>query len=226
MKKIVLLVIILLLVNKGFCQSTDKSLRTSIDSVYTPTIKKEARINYNKGNKAFDRNKYYKAIKYYRLALSIDPVYVDALDNIAVCFRRIGELDSAIIYYEKSLEIIPNNKLALNNLGLVFNRKGEFNNAIKVYNKIVSIDSLNANGYYGLAQSYLNINQYDNTIINGLKAYNLWKDNNSLYASDALYFVGYGYKYKDDLDNALRYFKMSAKIGNIYSKQLLKKLSK
>ena len=82
---------------------------------------------------------YKKAIDRFKKALLIDSLFTDALDNMALCYRRINEVDNAIFYYKKSLKIMPNNRMALNNLGTAYIAKGDFNNAIETYTSLLSV---------------------------------------------------------------------------------------
>lgn len=203
----------------------DMSIDPSSVGLLSPTQNTEAKEIYNSGVEFFRSEKYGKAIAAFKSAIALDPAYTDAMDNLAVCFRRVGQLDSAIFYYEKSLKYLPMNKTALNNLGLVYGQKEDYRSAINVYQRILAIDTLDANGYFGLSQSYLNISELDSTIENGLKAFEIWQSSKKVvYAGDALFYVGYAYLGKNDADNGTKYLYASAKLGNKMAVDILNKM--
>ena len=153
-----------------------------------------------KGKKEDAIKKYKKAIDLFKKALLIDSLFTDALDNMAVCYRRINEVDNAIFYYKKSLKIIPNNRMVLNNLGTAYIAKGDFNNAIETYTSLLTIvepndkesaasrDFFKAEPYYGLANTYYKMKNYEKSKEYSLLASEIWKQNDLIeYSQDALY---------------------------------------
>ncbi len=84
--------------SKEFEELTEKKelkprVTLSTTEVYKPTSSEEARINYNKGVESFNNKDLDNAVKYYEKALSIDPKYVDAYDNLGLVFRHQGNLE-------------------------------------------------------------------------------------------------------------------------------------
>lgn len=227
MRKIVILVLINCFY-LGYCQD-----RTSLDNVYNPTLIPQARELYNEGNIAFEKNKYTIAIQKFRKVISIDPKFTDSYDNLAVCFRRTNQLDSAIFYYNKSLKMFPKNRLALNNLGVAYIDNNQFDKAEETYKISLGLNSnsietdeaeieYKGEPYYGLCRTYFYQNKFDLAIFNGEKAYNIWIVKLPLYASDALYLVGLSYIKKGDKSNGLININKAAKMGNYNAKDYLK----
>jgi tetratricopeptide (TPR) repeat protein len=173
----------------------------------------EAVKYYSKGYSAFQNNELDNAIKYYRLAYQNDTKFTDAIDNLAMCFRRVNKLDSAEYYYNVSLSIFPKNMLALNNLALVYILADMYDKSIETYNKILKIDSLNADGYYGLADVKLRQNDYDAVIKYASKAYALWIDNDKIYAGDAMRYIGLANLNKGNKKEAKSAFKKAESLG-------------
>ncbi len=147
---------------------------------------------------------YKKAIDRFKKALLIDSLFTDALDNMALCYRRINEVDNAIFYYKKSLKIMPNNRMALNNLGTAYIAKGDFNNAIETYTSLLSVVEPNdkesaasrnfykAEPYYGLAQTYFKMENYEKSKEYSFLASEIWKQNDLIeYSQDALYIYAF-----------------------------------
>lgn len=224
-------IVILVLINSfylGYCQD-----RTSLDNVYNPTIIPQARELYNEGNIAFENKKYSIAIQKYRKVISIDAKFTDSYDNLAVCFRRTNQLDSAIFYYNKSLKIFPKNRLALNNLGVAYIDNNQFDKAEETYKISLGLNSnsietdeaeieYKGEPYYGLCRTYFYQNKFDLAIINGEKAYIIWNEKLPFYASDALFIVGLSYIEKGDKSKGLINVKKAAKMGNNNAKEYLK----
>jgi Tfp pilus assembly protein PilF len=205
------------------------------DNVYKPTLIPEARELYNEGTTALENKKYTIAIQKLRKVISLDPNFTDSYDNIAVCFRRTNQLDSAIFYYNKSLKLYPKNRLALNNLGVAYLQNKQFDNAEETYKKSLLLNSnsietdeaeieYNGEPYYGLCRTYFYQNKYELAVVNGNQAYELWKVKLPLYASDALYIVGLSYINKGDRKKGIIALKESSSLGNQYAKEALKDL--
>jgi len=104
-----------------------------------------------KGNNAYDKSNYKKAIEYYEKALEIAREIGNklgegtALGNLGLVYGGLGKIKKAMEYYEKALEIAREigNKLgegaALANLGLIYGDLGEVKRAIEYYEKALEI---------------------------------------------------------------------------------------
>lgn len=92
MKKLLVLLFLYIPFYSIYCQD-----RTSQDNVYNPTLIPKAIELYNEGTIALENKKYTLAIQKFKKVISIDPKFTDSYDNLAVCFRRINQLDSAIL---------------------------------------------------------------------------------------------------------------------------------
>jgi len=80
-----------------------------------------------------------KAIELFNKALKLDPDFVLAHYDIAVAYRKQGELDLCILEYEKVLKIHPNFPSALSNLGGQYFRKGETEKAVKLFRRAIDV---------------------------------------------------------------------------------------
>jgi len=148
----------------------------STRKVYTPTSSEEARINYNKGVASFKNKDLDNAVKYYEKAISIDPGYVDAYDNLGLAFRHQGNLEKAEFYYKKSIEIYPNGYLAHQNLAIVYGLKKLYDKALNEYKIMIKIDPNDPEGYYGIANYYMTIGNNDLALENAKKALKLYEE--------------------------------------------------
>ena len=126
----------------------------------------------------------------------------------------------------------PKNRLAHSNLGLTYIQGNQFNKAEEIYKKLFKLNAisqessefktvLNAEPHYGLCRVYFYKRDYDLAIFNGNKAYNIWKDNLPLYASDALYIVALSYLNKGEQTQGVKILRKAADLGNKMAKKQL-----
>ena len=59
-------------------------------------------------------------LKIFSKAISINPNYVEAQNNLGTLFMHLGQLDEAVECFQKSIKIDPNYEYAHNNLGLAY----------------------------------------------------------------------------------------------------------
>ena len=76
----------------------------------------------------------------YNQVLKIDPNHSQALNNLGVIFKVLGEHQKAKDCYEKAIEINPNYSDAHNNLGMIFKELGEKQKAKECYEKAIEIN--------------------------------------------------------------------------------------
>ena len=71
-----------------------------------------------------------EAVNAYTGALEHNPTYADALNNRAVVYGRLDQLDLAIADLEQTVSLNPDDALAWSNLGLAYHQLGDFEKAI------------------------------------------------------------------------------------------------
>jgi tetratricopeptide (TPR) repeat protein len=153
---------------------------------YKKTHSREAALMFQGGSiELFKKQRPNEAIKYYRKALEIDPRYVEALDNIAVCYRKIGDYSNAEAYYKKSIEIYPKGEMAHLNLAIVYQALGKLDEAICEYKYVKEINPNNPESYYGLAVIYLKTGNLNDADDNAKLARELYKRNSDPNVVDA-----------------------------------------
>lgn len=141
---------------------------------------------YYKGLDEIKKENYEEAIKYFQDAISEDPEFAFAWDNLGLSYRRLNKFDEAIEAYEKSLEIDPNGKMPLQNIAVAYQHKEEYKKAIKAYKKLAKIDKDNAEVFYGIGIVYaINLKKYEKGLDYMCKAYNRYIEQKSPYRSDA-----------------------------------------
>ena len=105
----------------------DKNKNLIIKETFGRAIK-----NHQEGKTAIAQDLYNQVLK-------IDPNYADALNNLGVIFKDLGEKQKAKDCYEQAIEIDPNHANAYNNLGVILQDLGESQKAKSCYEKAISI---------------------------------------------------------------------------------------
>jgi tetratricopeptide (TPR) repeat protein len=80
-----------------------------------------------------------KAISCYSIALTINPNYAEANNNLGITLHKKGDIDEAISNYKNALLVKPNYAEAQNNLGNAFKDLGKLDLAIKLYEQAILI---------------------------------------------------------------------------------------
>jgi len=189
-----------------------------------PTSSPEARELYNKGQVSSDKGDFKKSVKYYKEAISIDPNYIDAYDNLGLAFRQLGELDSAECYYKKSIEKYPKGTTARMNLGQTYTFKKDYDKALIAYQELTNIDSNYAEGYFGIARTYLAKRQFDSVIKYAKVALVIYTLSSHPYTGDALFLIGVSYYSKGDKTNAKKFLEEAFNFGFNVPQNLLTEL--
>jgi tetratricopeptide (TPR) repeat protein len=152
---------------------------------YTST-NEQAIEYYNQAIEESKKENFKSAVNLYEKCLKVDSTFVNAWDNLGICYRRLKEYDKSIFAYNKSLSINPKGLMPLQNLGIVYRLKQDFPNAIKAYEKLALVDKNNPEVYFGIGQVYaMNIKDYEKGLDNICKAYNLYIAQKSPYRTDA-----------------------------------------
>jgi len=176
-------------------QDNCESFRTQIihirkENFYKESDIKEANNFYKKGNQKLQNAAFKAAIKEYKKALKLDPNFIFALDNIAVCFRNMELFDKAIEYYKRSLDIFPEGNFALQNIAVVYGFKGDSKSAIEYYNRLISLYQNDPEGYFGLAKESLIIGDLELATETALIAYIIYKNDQSEHIADGEKLLG------------------------------------
>ena len=113
---------------------------------------RKARPHNNLGVALADQGYHDQAIKEYRKALEIDPLYPDPIANIGLSLAQQGKIKESITQFLKALEINPEDSKTLNNLGasLIFEKR--YVEAIQRLS-----DSLSLNPYYAQAHNNMGV---------------------------------------------------------------------
>jgi tetratricopeptide (TPR) repeat protein len=171
---------------KDSCQSLNKAMGSNNEAKEKSFSKNPDAMNaYNAGVPLLDKENYSAAIPFFEKAVSIDPEFVFAWDNLGVCYRHTEKYDKAEVAYKTSLKIDPTNKTALQNLPLVYQLQKRNDDAIAAYNNFLSYYPDDPEVFYGVGLLYFNKDDMENALKNLCKAYNIYVEQKSAYRSDA-----------------------------------------
>ena len=87
------------------------------------------------------------AIDSYQKAVSINPNYSEAYQNIGVSHQEMGECEVAIINYKRALQIKPDDVEVYCNMGSAYQDKGDLKAAIDSFKKALNIKPDSAEAY-------------------------------------------------------------------------------
>ncbi|MHA1341564.1 MAG: tetratricopeptide repeat protein [Promethearchaeota archaeon] len=115
---------------------------------------------YYKGEEFYSKNKFKKAIKYFKRALSMDPEFTDALHMAGVCYERLNIYDIALNYYLKNISIDENYLYSQYGAGNMLYRLKRYNEAYNYFKKCVELDKSFAIGFDSLGLTLEKLGKY------------------------------------------------------------------
>ena len=118
---------------------------------------KEAILEYNNKNLA-------SALDLYKEVLEIEPINEEALGNIGVISRALGNNKEAIEYYINVIKINPDNAITYNNLGNAFKAIKDYKRALMAFNDCLKRDPKNFNTYNNIGMVYEGLNDNNKAI--------------------------------------------------------------
>ena len=109
----------------------------------------------NVGMVYYQNQKPERAVFYLGLSTSINPLSIDAQNNLANIYSELNDPDKAIKHYNLALKADPHNTSTLFNLGLVFMESGNASKAIDAFLQVVQIEPGFSPAHKMLANLYL-----------------------------------------------------------------------
>ncbi len=146
------------------------------------------------------------AIEHYRMALTIAPDNLAALNNLGTMLAsdqsapgNSGKVEEAISCFGRAQQIDPASKLSYYNLGVALFRKGETEQAIAQYRKALEIDPNFSDAHLNLGNALRKTGHIDEAIDHLRKAVKITPDYAPAYASLGLLFYERG-EHKEAID--------------------------
>ncbi len=158
----------------------------------------DSRTYYHRGNDAYEKNDFEKAIENYNMAIVLNPNFSEAYFNRGLAYYNKKNYDKAISDYNKSADLDPRNPVIYNNRGDAYYRKQEFENAILDYDRAISLNQKYLKAYYNRGLAYACQQDYEKAIEDFDKVIEL----NPEFA-EAYHIRGLAYDYMQDYTKAI-----------------------
>ncbi len=110
---------------------------------------------YYKGVIYESLEEYLLAIRHYRKAVEINPLFAQAHNNLGYCYKEMHFYSYAIDEYRKAIELIPDRAGYYYNLGNALTHLGRIDEAYLAYKRAVELDPQFAKAHYNLGRTYL-----------------------------------------------------------------------
>ena len=105
-----------------------------------------------------------RAIRHYRQAIALNPLSLEARNNLGNLLIQRRQIAAAIIELQAALAVDPNYVLARNNLGSAYLLNGEEGRAVQEFLTAVHIDRTYVSPYYNLALLYARRGDVDQSV--------------------------------------------------------------
>ena len=96
---------------------------------------------YEKASNLIKLGRFQEAKKLYEAVVSLDPGYVEALNNLGIIYIREGDFDAAKENLEKAVRLNPRHVESYYNMACLYAIKGEAEQGLEYLKKAVSLDS-------------------------------------------------------------------------------------
>src|SRR4030043_651481 len=96
---------------------------------------------YEKASNLIKLGRFQEAKKLYEAVVSLDPGYVEALNNLGIIYIREGDFDAAKENLEKAVRLNPRHVESYYNMACLYAIKGEAEQGLIYLKKAVSLDS-------------------------------------------------------------------------------------
>lgn len=123
---------------------------TSLDYWLSQAQLGDAVACYNAGLIFQEQANISAAIQYYEKAIYLNPVLVEAYNNLGGIYKSNDELDKALGCYLKALNINPDNANINNNIGVILQSQKNFKDALRFLKKALYLDPYCETTYYNM----------------------------------------------------------------------------
>jgi tetratricopeptide (TPR) repeat protein len=165
------------------------------------------RPHYNLGKAYLDLDNTKEAIKYFDMALGINPQYVMALINKGFALARQSDMDGAITLFDRALKEDSNNVEAMTNLGNAKAMLGYIEDAVPLFQKAIKLNPKTTPARINLAKIYRSQDRSRDALKLMAEVLKLEPDN-----FEALLYMGQHHIFKSSPGAAMAYFKAAEKI--------------
>ncbi len=181
--------------------------------MYDGTKSAKAQALFDEALNATQQGEYSKAKKLYDKAIKEDPKFVEAYDNVGVVCRKLEKYDEAISYYLKSTELYPEGIMAYQNLGTVYGLQGKHTDAFNAYKRISEIAPEDAEGWFGMANTSLTMQNFSEAVTYAKKALEIYVEEESHHLGDGYHLLGLAHYYNDENEAARKNLSKAKELG-------------
>ena len=180
---------------------------------WRPAEDSHAYRQFKAANRAYNQRNLRMAINKYRKAAELYPNFVEAYDNLGLCYRHLQVPDSSELWLKKSIEVDPNGTVSRQRLGVLYTKQKSYRKALRQYNELMELHPRNPEGFFGAAKVQLIQGDYEIASRNAAKALEIYRKDNAPYMADASFLLGMIYFYQDDYGKARDYLGEAEKLG-------------
>ena len=101
-----------------------------------------------------------QAIKYFHIALSLNPDDTKIHNNLGMLYDIMGQYEAAIKHYKYAIMLSPRSYRSYNNLGQVYWKMGMQKAAIENYMKAISLKPDYADSHFNLGLIYIDMKNF------------------------------------------------------------------
>ncbi|WP_072682768.1 tetratricopeptide repeat protein [Arcobacter sp. LA11] len=120
---------------------------------------------FSKAHELYNKKDFEKAKEVYEEILSFDRKNVEALVNLGVILKALGDRQTAYQNYVKAINLNPKYIFAYNNLGNLLKDTGNYKAAIQVYSDAIKIEPKNFHAYNSLGMVYEKLKDNNKAIL-------------------------------------------------------------
>ncbi|MBF0445761.1 MAG: tetratricopeptide repeat protein [Magnetococcales bacterium] len=137
---------------------------------------------YNLGTSLYPLGRIVDVVKAQKKALSIQPIYPEALSSLGCALIDLGRLDEAVLCLQESISIKPDFAYAYSNLGNALKGLGQFEEAVTSFRKAISIKPDYVEAHYNLGLSLYEQGQFEEAVTSYQKAISIKPDYADVYS--------------------------------------------
>lgn len=146
-------------------------------------------------------NNYQESLKYYNLAIELNPDSIDSYLWNVYNLLYMEKYEEALDLVEFTLDREPNNEVAYNALGNVYLEQSLYEEAINYFDKAIMIDSHYEDAYVNKLYCLFNDKQYNECIKYGKVALRLFPDN-----LDGYWYMADSYSFLYNEEKAIEHY--------------------
>lgn len=147
---------------------------------------------YNRAEAYSASKQYTKAIHDLKMAVELNPDYVDAHNNLGIAYAETGDFDAAIAQYNQALAVRPGFADAYYNRAMAHIKKKDFAAAAGDFSDVISLDPANVRAYMHRGNMYAILNQPEAAIRDYSRLLEAQPDDAATYNSRANMFAMIG----------------------------------